>query len=162
MLVILDQLEEYFLYHGDEAGEGTLAAELPRALARPHLRASFLLSIREDALVKLDRFKRDVPELFDTVLAIGPLDREAARQAIVGPLRAFDGSGPKDASPLSSKPCSTRLPLDSSCSRETGRGQVQQDGGSSDVERSRRRTSSSYSSAFGRKRVIRACCGSGR
>jgi WD40 repeat protein len=128
MLVILDQLEDYFLYHGDEAGEETLAAELPRALARPHLRASFLLSIRADALAKLDRFKRDVPELFDTVLAIGPLDREAARQAIVGPLRAFDGSGPKDAEPALVEAVLDQVAAGQLVLEGTGRGQVQHDG----------------------------------
>jgi WD40 repeat protein len=129
MLVILDQLEEYFLYHGDEAGEETLAAELPRALARPHLRASFLLSIREDALAKLDRFKHEVPELFDTVLAIGPLDREAARQAIVGPLRTFEGSGPKDAEPALVEAVLDQVAAGQLVLEGTGQGRVEHDGG---------------------------------
>jgi len=128
MLVILDQFEDYFLYHGDEAGEDTLAAELPHALARPHLRASFLLSIRADALAKLDRFKREVPGLFDTVLAIGPLDREAARQAIVGPLRAFDGSGPKDAEPGLVETVLDQVAAGQLVLEGTGQGQVQHDG----------------------------------
>jgi WD40 repeat protein len=129
LLVILDQLEEYFLYHGDEAGEGTLASELPRALARPQLRASFLLSIREDALAKLDRFKRDVPELFDTVLAIGPLDREAARHAIVGPLRTFEGSGPKDAEPELVEAVLDQVAAGQLVLEGAGQGRVEQDGG---------------------------------
>ena len=57
LLVILDQFEEYFLYHADEDGEGTFAVEFPRALNRLDLRAAFLISIREDALAKLDRFE---------------------------------------------------------------------------------------------------------
>ena len=128
LVVILDQLEEYFLYHGDEQGEGTLADELPRALARPHLRASFLLSIREDALAKLDRFKRRVPDLFDTVLRIGPLDREAARQAIVGPLRAFDGPGPKNAEPALVEAILDQVGAGQLLLEGSGQGRVHHDG----------------------------------
>ncbi len=82
MLVILDQFEEYFLYHENEDGDGTFAVEFPRAVNRPDLRASFLISIREDALAKLDRFKGRIPNLFDNYLRIEHLDRAAARAAI--------------------------------------------------------------------------------
>src|SRR5262249_8695410 len=57
LLIILDQFEEYFLYHAQEDGEGTFSVEFPRAVNRLDLRVSFLVSIREDALAKLDRFK---------------------------------------------------------------------------------------------------------
>src|SRR5207237_8151269 len=57
LFLILDGLEEYFLYHGSDAGPGSFLDEFSRAVAEPGLRASFLLSIREDALAKLDRFK---------------------------------------------------------------------------------------------------------
>src|SRR5262249_48384990 len=100
-----------------------LAAELPRALARPNLRASFLLSIREDSLAKLDRFKRQVPELFDTVLRVGPLDRDAGRQAILGPLRAFAEDGPNEAEPALVEAGVGQLVLEGS-----GQGRVEHDG----------------------------------
>src|SRR5439155_599467 len=61
--VILDQFEEYLLYHGAEDGFGTFATELPDALDHPDLRVNFLLSIREDALARLDVFKRRVPNV---------------------------------------------------------------------------------------------------
>ncbi len=86
LLIILDQFEEYFLYHPQEDGEGTFAVEFPRAVNRPDLRVSFLISIREDALAKLDRFKGRIPNLFDNYLRIQHLDREAARAAIEKPL----------------------------------------------------------------------------
>ncbi|MCK4793318.1 MAG: ATP-binding protein, partial [Desulfobacteraceae bacterium] len=57
LLIILDQFEEYFLYHPQEDGEGTFAFEFPRAVNRTDLRVSFLISIRDDSLAKLDRFK---------------------------------------------------------------------------------------------------------
>ena len=40
--VILDGVEEYFLYHEGETGPGTFFSELPEAVKRPGLRASFL------------------------------------------------------------------------------------------------------------------------
>ena len=61
LLVILDQFEEYFLYHRDEDGEGTFAVELPRAVNRLELPVHFLISIREDAIARLDRFKGRIP-----------------------------------------------------------------------------------------------------
>jgi hypothetical protein len=89
-LIILDQFEEYFLYHGSEDGDGTFAVEFPRAVNRPDLRASFLVSIREDALARLDQFKGRIPELFGNYLRIRHLERDAARQAIVGPLEQYN------------------------------------------------------------------------
>jgi WD40 repeat protein len=90
LLIILDQFEEYFLYHPQEDGEGTFAIEFPRAVNRPDLRANFLVSIREDSLAKLDRFKGRIPNLFDNYLRIEHLDREAARMAIEGPIEQYN------------------------------------------------------------------------
>jgi hypothetical protein len=90
LYVVLDQFEEYQLYHPGEDGDGTLATELPRALARTNLRASFLISIREDSLAKLDRFKGRIPTLFDSYLRVRHLDRAAAYDAIVKPVERFN------------------------------------------------------------------------
>ena len=65
LLVVLDQFEDYFLYHPDEDGEGTFAVEFPRLVNEPNLRVNFLLSLREDAWAKLDRFEGRIPALFD-------------------------------------------------------------------------------------------------
>ena len=90
LLIILDQFEEYMLYHEGDDAEGTLAAELPRALAMSNLRASFLISIREDALARLDRFKRSIPILFDNYLRIRHLGRPGARDAIALPIETYN------------------------------------------------------------------------
>jgi WD40 repeat protein len=90
LLIVLDQFEEYFLYHAHEEGEGTFAAEFPRVVKRRDLRVSFLLSIREDALALLDRFKGRIPNLFDNYLRISHLDRESARAAIVKPIEEYN------------------------------------------------------------------------
>jgi hypothetical protein len=90
LLIILDQLEEYFLYHPQEDGGGTFAIEFPRAVNNPDLRVNFLVSIREDSLAKLDRFKGRIPNLFDNYLRIEHLDREQARKAIENPIERYN------------------------------------------------------------------------
>ena len=90
LLIILDQFEEYFLYHPQEDGEGTFAVEFPRAVNRPDLRVSFLIAIREDALAKLDRFKGRIPNLFANYLRIEHLDLDGARAAIEKPIEKYN------------------------------------------------------------------------
>ncbi len=92
VLIILDQFEEYFLYHGHEQGPGTFDYEFPRVVNRPDLQVNFLIGIREDALARLDRFKGRVPDLFANYLRLEHLDRDAAQQAIERPLRQYNHS----------------------------------------------------------------------
>ena len=73
------------LYHPNEAGGGSFAAEFLRALGRG-LPAGFLISIREDALAKLYRFKGRIPNLFNNYLQIDHLASVAARAAIEKPV----------------------------------------------------------------------------
>jgi WD40 repeat protein len=83
--VILDQFEEYFLYHGEADGPGTLLVRLPE-LMHEGPRVNVLISLREDSLAQLDVFKAGLPEIFANQLRLEHLDREAARAAIVGPV----------------------------------------------------------------------------
>jgi WD40 repeat protein len=83
--VILDQFEEYFLYHERDAFAGELAA----AIREPALRANFLLGLREDGLAKLDAFKGQIPNLFANYLRLDHLDRRGARAAILGPVERY-------------------------------------------------------------------------
>src|SRR6185503_6953724 len=94
LFIILDQFEEYFLYHANEDGDNSFAVQFPRAVNRTDLRVSFLISIREDALAKLDRFKGRIPNLFDNYLRIDHLDRNAARAAITEPARTYNALHP--------------------------------------------------------------------
>jgi Novel STAND NTPase 1/WD domain, G-beta repeat len=87
LLLVLDQFEEFFLYH-DRPGDPALD-EVAAALRRRSPSVHFLLSIREDSLAKLDRFKGHVPGLLDHLLRIDQLDRAAAREAIVLPLERW-------------------------------------------------------------------------
>jgi WD40 repeat protein len=103
LYVVLDQVEEYLLYHGGEGGTGTFAYEFPDALGHPDLRVNFLLSIREDAVAKLDVFKGRIPNVLGNYLRLEHLDRHAAREAIVGPLaeynRLAEGDRPVEIEP---------------------------------------------------------------
>ena len=91
LLLVLDQAEEYFLYHAEETG---FARELPELVTRPRLRVRVLLALRDDALAKLDRFKGRIPNLFSNYLRLDHLDRASAREAIVRPVERYnEGSG---------------------------------------------------------------------
>ncbi|HEU0337515.1 MAG TPA: AAA family ATPase, partial [Gaiellaceae bacterium] len=83
--LILDQAEEYFLYHG---GGDRFADELAAVATEP-LRVNVLLSVREDALAKLDRFKARIPHILGNYLRLDRLDRAAGEAAIVSPLGRF-------------------------------------------------------------------------
>jgi WD40 repeat protein len=84
--LLLDQFEDYMLYHGLE---GPLSEALPELLRRPGLRVNVLLALRDDALAELDDFAGRIPELFSNLLRLDRLDREAGRAAILGPLARF-------------------------------------------------------------------------
>ncbi|HEY8409274.1 MAG TPA: hypothetical protein VIK66_14940 [Gaiellaceae bacterium] len=81
--LILDQFEEYFLYH--DAGDGFAEA---LAVSPAHV----LIALREDQLAHLDAFQADLPNVFANRLRLDHLDRSAARAAIVGPLDRWNAA----------------------------------------------------------------------
>jgi WD40 repeat protein len=87
LYLILDQMEEYVLYHGTDGGP--LAGALEDVLTRPDLPVHVLLGVRDDSLADLDALKRRLPGLFGNILRLDHLTRAAARSAIEGPLRAY-------------------------------------------------------------------------
>ena len=95
LYLVLDQFEEYFLYHGDEAGAGPLAV-FADAITEPGTRVHVVLSIREDALAQLDAFKSQLPGLFGNSVRLDRLDRQAATRAIRGPLERYNELVPAD------------------------------------------------------------------
>ncbi len=105
ILIVLDQFEEYFRYHTSSSAEETFAAALPRAVNDASLRARFLISIREDSLAKLDRFKRTIPTLFGTYIRVRHLRRESAdgvtgpaEEAIIEPITVYNSTVPAEES----------------------------------------------------------------
>jgi hypothetical protein len=101
LMIILDQFEEYFLYHplGDAFDN-----ELPSAIIKADAPVSFLICVREDALAKLDRFEGCIPSLFDNYLRIEHLSREAAYNAIVRPIERYNELGANDQPPINIEP----------------------------------------------------------
>src|SRR3954447_23944548 len=77
--LILDQFEEYFLYHDDDGG---LLRDLPELLRTA--RVNVLMALREDSLARLDAFKAEIPSVFANQIRLEHLDRSAARSAAPG------------------------------------------------------------------------------
>jgi len=90
LLLVLDQFEEYLLYHPDRGADDDFAAQLTRAITRRDLRVHILIAIREDALAKLDRFKGRIPHVFENYLRLEHLDLAAAHAAILKPLDRYN------------------------------------------------------------------------
>jgi WD40 repeat protein len=86
--LVLDQFEEYFLYHADVA---------PLAAALAASRAHVLIALREDQLAQLDSFQARIPAVLANRLRLGHLDRSAARAAILGPLDRWNAVVAEDA-----------------------------------------------------------------
>ena len=87
-VLVLDAFEDFF----HDSDEAAFAAELARVVSRPGRTSSVLLAIREDALAKLDRFEGRVPGLLDNVLRLDQLDRDAGREAILGPRDSWNAA----------------------------------------------------------------------
>ena len=103
--LLLDQAEEYFLYHpGGDAFEQELASVL-----RGPAGVNVLISLREDALAKLDRFKASIPGILDNYLRLDRLSREAGRAAVEQPLTRWHGLG---GDPVEIEPALTAAVLD--------------------------------------------------
>ena len=93
-LIVMDQFEEYLAAHPPDSGD-RFGAELPGLVADRDVPVRFLLSLRDDALAGLDRFKGRIPELFDNYLRLDRLGERAAREAIEGPVRHWNSVSPE-------------------------------------------------------------------
>jgi hypothetical protein len=87
LMLILDQFEEYSLYHPTD---DAFAQQFPAAARLDDLSAGFIVSLREDAMSRLDRFEGRIPSLFRDLRRIDHLDRSAAREAIEKPLAKYN------------------------------------------------------------------------
>lgn len=90
LAILLDQFEEYFLYH-PAAADNAFEQELAIAINREDLNAHFLISLREDGLSQLDRFQGRIPNLMSNYLRLEHLNREGAIAAIRKPLQVYNG-----------------------------------------------------------------------
>ncbi len=90
LFIILDQFEEYFLYHSNEKGDRTFTTQFSHAVNCPNLPVNFLISIREDSLAKLDCFKASIPNLFNNLLRVKHLNAKSAYDAISKPVEVYN------------------------------------------------------------------------
>ena len=109
LMIILDQFEEYSLYHPED---DPFALELPNAITAGNLSASYLLSMREDALAQLDRFEGRIPTLFNNFRRVNHLDRNAARRAITEPIARYNQARKRSSKPVSIEPNLIKRVLD--------------------------------------------------
>ena len=93
--IVCDQFEEYFLYHPLET-PGTFGDLLGQIVSTSDLRANVLVSLREDAVAQMDRFKGRIPGLFANYLRIDRLKGQDAVRAIEGPIEYWNTANPND------------------------------------------------------------------
>lgn len=99
ILIILDQFEEYFLYHSPDEPGNTFEAEFARAVNREEVDTGFLLVLREDGLSKLDRFRPRIPNLLSNMVRLNHLDADSAEAAIRKPLEVYKQEFPGSPAP---------------------------------------------------------------
>src|SRR5215813_255666 len=109
LMIILDQFEEYFLYHPPDDAFST---EFSRAVTELNLLLSFLISVREDSVAKLDRFEGRIPNLFGNYFRIEHLDREAAHAAIAKPIEQYNRMRAAQEEQVSVQPALVEAVLD--------------------------------------------------
>ncbi|MBC7909363.1 MAG: PD40 domain-containing protein, partial [Pyrinomonadaceae bacterium] len=90
IFLIFDQFEEFCLYHPPTQSDEGFDAEFARAINRQEVDANFLLSMREDGLSKLDRFRGRIPRLLGNMLRLEHLGMEAGREAVLKPLASYN------------------------------------------------------------------------
>lgn len=94
LLIILDQFEEYFVYHGHQKELNAFDKEFARAVVDARVTANFLISIREDWLARLDRFQQDIPNVFENSIRIEHLSRAQAETAITRSIDKYNEGFP--------------------------------------------------------------------
>ena len=110
LYLVLDQLEEEFLYHADEDGPGSFVQEFPPLVTERGLPVHVLIGIREDSLGRLDTLRAAIPGVLSNYLRLERLDRDAARTAILGPIARWNELVPDR--PMTAEPALVEAVLD--------------------------------------------------
>jgi WD40 repeat protein len=97
LAIMLDQFEEYFSYREARADRDRLADELAACITAPEVPANFLIAVREDAYGRLgDLFSGRINNVYDNYLHLEYMSRDAAREAIEGPVALFNAEHAPD------------------------------------------------------------------
>src|SRR5215216_1471133 len=89
LVILLDQFEEYFLYHPETEKDNPFDPEFARSVNREEIDVNFLIALREDTLSKLDRFRARIPNMLGNALRLRHLDAGSARDAMRKPLEVY-------------------------------------------------------------------------
>ena len=92
VLLVFDQFDEYFMYNERNPGGLAFMDQLADVVADRDVAVNVLISIREDALAKLNRFGDENLDLLQNLLPIDHLNYESAREAIEKPLERWNAS----------------------------------------------------------------------
>ena len=79
-----------FQYHPSDGSKDSLGQVISHLLSLSRRPVNFLISIGEESLALLDRFKGQVPNIFANYLRLSHLTRAAARQAILNPITKYN------------------------------------------------------------------------
>jgi hypothetical protein len=96
LLIMLDQFEEYFLYHPETEKDNTFDAEFAQTVNREDIDINVLVAMREDSLSKLDRFRARIPNMLSNALRLRHLDAPSARDAMRKPLEVYAAQHPTE------------------------------------------------------------------
>lgn len=88
VVLVLDQFEEFFLYHPHPA-TSPLVTELARISAEQDCDLHVLISLREDSLAQLDKLRAVIPDILAVTVPLRPLDIRAAEEAIRKPVAVW-------------------------------------------------------------------------
>ena len=88
LVLILDQFEEFFRYQRHNAAFRPFIEQLAEVITDAALPVSVVISMREDFAMELNAFKPQLPTLlFENYYRLEKLNRKAAMQAILDPVR---------------------------------------------------------------------------
>jgi len=90
LLIVLDQFEEYFLYHPEDQADASFDAEFASAVNSGDAALGFVIALRDDWLSRLDRFQGRIPNLLSNTYRLEQLSTIAAEDAIRKPLEVYN------------------------------------------------------------------------
>src|SRR5262249_20178930 len=85
ILVVLDQFEDYLLYHPEEEPGSTFEAEFASAVNNGDAEIGFVIALRDDWLSRLDRFQGRIPNLLGNTYRLEHLSTAAAAPGKTSP-----------------------------------------------------------------------------
>ena len=96
LFLIFDQFEKYLL-RNPRQNLNQFDRELHNIVTAQGLAVNVLISIRDDFLATLDRYRCNIPNLYDSLIRLEPLTEKQACDAILNPVYEFNPSQPSES-----------------------------------------------------------------